>query len=74
MSCDIGVIGMGVMGQNLALNFASKGFTCGVFNRTVEKVDFLYLNRLIYAKKELMMKDVVQILKDIMMYFCVLFS
>lgn len=30
---DIGLIGLGVMGENLALNFESKGFTVSVFNR-----------------------------------------
>jgi len=29
-----GIIGMAVMGQNLALNVESKGFPCAVFNRT----------------------------------------
>jgi 6-phosphogluconate dehydrogenase len=36
---DIGLIGLAVMGENLALNMESKGFTVAVFNRTVEKVD-----------------------------------
>ena len=31
---DFGVIGMAVMGQNLALNVAGKGFTVAVYNRT----------------------------------------
>lgn len=30
---DIGLIGLAVMGENLALNFESKGFTVTVFNR-----------------------------------------
>ena len=30
---DIGLIGLAVMGENLALNFESKGFTVSVFNR-----------------------------------------
>src|SRR5438067_3170833 len=34
--CDIGLIGLGVMGENLALNMGSKGFTVAVFNRTWE--------------------------------------
>lgn len=38
MSSEIGVIGLSVMGQNLALNIASKGFPCAVFNRTTAKV------------------------------------
>lgn len=36
---DIGLIGLAVMGQNLALNIADHGFTIAVFNRTTEKVD-----------------------------------
>ena len=38
-SCDIGLIGLAVMGENLILNMESHGFTVGVFNRTVSKVD-----------------------------------
>jgi 6-phosphogluconate dehydrogenase len=39
---DIGVIGLAVMGENLILNMASKGFTVSAFNRTVSKVtDFV---------------------------------
>ena len=33
---DIGLIGLGVMGANLALNIAEKGFAVAVFNRTAE--------------------------------------
>ena len=36
---DIGLIGLAVMGENLILNLASKGFTVAVFNRTTSKVD-----------------------------------
>ena len=32
---DIGLIGLGVMGQNLALNLADKGWKVVVWNRTV---------------------------------------
>lgn len=35
--CAIGIIGMAVMGQNLALNIARKGFRVAVFNRTQER-------------------------------------
>jgi len=35
---DIGLIGLAVMGENLALNMESKGFTVAVFNRTLERV------------------------------------
>ena len=34
---DIGLWGLAVMGQNLALNMESRGFTVAVFNRTTEK-------------------------------------
>lgn len=37
--CDIGLIGLAVMGENLALNIESRGFSVAVFNRTVGKVD-----------------------------------
>ena len=37
MGANIGVIGMAVMGQNLALNIESRGNTVAVFNRTAEK-------------------------------------
>lgn len=36
---DIGVIGMAVMGQNLAMNMANHGFTVAVYNRTTAKTD-----------------------------------
>jgi len=35
---DIGIIGLAVMGENLAMNMESKGFTVAVYNRTVQKV------------------------------------
>jgi len=37
--CDIGLIGLAVMGENLALNIESRGFSIAVFNRTTSKVD-----------------------------------
>ena len=36
-ACDIGLVGLGVMGGNFALNMADKGFRVGVYNRTEEK-------------------------------------
>jgi 6-phosphogluconate dehydrogenase len=33
-NCDIGLIGLAVMGENLVLNMESKGFNVAVFNRT----------------------------------------
>ena len=43
--CDIGLIGLAVMGENLALNIESRGFHIAVFNRTVSKVDELLAGR-----------------------------
>ena len=37
--CDIGLIGLAVMGRNLVLNMADHGFQVAVFNRTIRKVD-----------------------------------
>ena len=36
---QIGLVGLAVMGENMALNIADKGFPIAVFNRTVSKVD-----------------------------------
>ena len=35
--CDFGVIGLGVMGQNLALNVADHGFRVAVWNRKSDR-------------------------------------
>jgi len=39
MSCDIGLYGLAVMGQNFALNMAEHGFKVSVCNRSPAKVD-----------------------------------
>lgn len=39
MSQEIGVIGLGVMGKNLAFNIESKGFSVSVYNRSYEKTE-----------------------------------
>jgi len=39
MASKFGLIGLAVMGENLVLNIASKGFSISVFNRTTSKVD-----------------------------------
>jgi 6-phosphogluconate dehydrogenase len=39
---DIGLIGLGVMGANLALNIADNGYRVAVFNRTVAKTREFY--------------------------------
>eukprot|EP00834_Sanchytrium_tribonematis_P005131 NODE_291_length_10603_cov_1.029703.p2 type:complete len:479 gc:universal NODE_291_length_10603_cov_1.029703:1736-3172(+) len=38
MSCDLGLYGLAVMGQNLILNFNDHGYKVCAFNRTVSKV------------------------------------
>jgi 6-phosphogluconate dehydrogenase len=42
---DIGLIGLAVMGENLALNIESRGYTIAVFNRTTSVVDDLINGR-----------------------------
>ncbi len=42
---DIGLIGLAVMGENLVMNMASKGFAVAVYNRTTEKVDHFLAGR-----------------------------
>jgi 6-phosphogluconate dehydrogenase len=39
MSCDVGLYGLAVMGQNFALNMAEHGFKVCVGNRSESKVD-----------------------------------
>jgi len=43
-SCDIGLMGLAVMGQNLVLNMNDHGYKVAVFNRTVSKVDEFLAN------------------------------
>jgi len=43
--CDIGLIGLAVMGENLVLNMESKGFTVAVFNRTAAVTEKFAANR-----------------------------
>jgi 6-phosphogluconate dehydrogenase len=38
-NCDFGLIGLAVMGENLALNIESRGYRVCVFNRTTSVVD-----------------------------------
>ncbi len=40
-NCDFGLIGLAVMGENLALNIESRGYKVCVFNRTTSVVDKL---------------------------------
>lgn len=39
MKYTIGLVGLAVMGENLVLNMAHKGFSVAVYNRTISKVD-----------------------------------
>lgn len=43
-TCDIGLIGLAVMGQNLVLNMNDHGYKVAVFNRTTSKVDDFLAN------------------------------
>ena len=43
--CDFGLIGLAVMGENLALNVESRGYSIAVYNRTTSKVDELINGR-----------------------------
>jgi 6-phosphogluconate dehydrogenase len=45
MPADFGLIGLAVMGENLALNIESRGYRVAVFNRTTSKVDELLAGR-----------------------------
>src|SRR6186713_1660132 len=36
---EVGIVGLAVMGENLALNIAEKGFSISVYNRSTDKVD-----------------------------------
>ncbi len=47
---DIGIIGLAVMGENLALNMESKGFRVSVFNRTVPGVEEGVVDRFINGR------------------------
>ena len=38
-AADIGLVGLAVMGQNLAMNMAEKGYRVAVYNRTTERTD-----------------------------------
>ncbi len=42
---DIGLIGLAVMGQNLVLNMADKGFSVAVYNRSADKTNSFIDNR-----------------------------
>lgn len=51
MKQDIGVIGMGIMGRNLALNIENKGYNVAIYNRSQDKIDAIITG---YSNKNLM--------------------
>ena len=57
---DIGLIGLAVMGENLALNMADKGWHVSVYNRTVPGVEEGVVERFTVPRERL--------LKDILKY------
>jgi 6-phosphogluconate dehydrogenase len=42
MLADIGIFGLGTMGENICLNLIEKGFSVTVYNRTEEKTRAFY--------------------------------
>ena len=44
-TCDLGLIGLAVMGENLVLNMESKGFSVAVFNRTTSVTEKFAVGR-----------------------------
>ncbi len=47
---DIGMIGLAVMGENLALNMESKGFKVAVYNRTVKGIEEGVVDRFVNGR------------------------
>jgi hypothetical protein len=47
--CHARIAQLGVMGQNLALNIASKGFDIAVFNRSYVRTEVAYPTRKLHA-------------------------
>ena len=47
---DIGLIGLAVMGENLALNMADKGWRVSVYNRTVPGIEEGVVERFINGR------------------------
>lgn len=42
----IGIIGMGIMGRNLALNFEGRGYSVSIYNRSKDKMDAFIVNNI----------------------------
>lgn len=62
--CDFGLIGLAVMGENLALNVESRGYRVAVFNRTIDKVDELMAGRA-KGKKFVGCHSVIELVKNL---------
>ncbi len=62
--CDFGLIGLAVMGENLALNVESRGYSVAVFNRTTEKVDE-FINGRAKGKKVVGCHSVEELVKNL---------
>lgn len=64
----IGVFGMGVMGQNLALNIASKNFKVSCYNRE-DEFSLRLFEALEIAKRDISNgDDVLRVFKDLQMF------
>lgn len=67
--CDIGICGLGIMGQNLALNFERNGFAVSIYNRIEadeEKMVDTFISNRCCGKKVVLarnMKDFINIIK-----------
>ena len=62
--CDIGLIGLAVMGENLALNIESRGYRVAVFNRTTSVVD-AFINGRAKGKKFVGCHTVEELVKNL---------
>lgn len=61
---NIGLIGLGVMGSNLALNIANHGYSISVYNRSSEKTD-LFISNNIKNKNLFSFYDIKKFIKSI---------
>ncbi|UJQ95349.1 NADP-dependent phosphogluconate dehydrogenase [Mariluticola halotolerans] len=64
-TADIGLIGLAVMGSNLALNIAEKGHTIAVTNRTASKIDDFIANAGDLADRIIGKADLVEFIQTI---------
>lgn len=62
---NFGVVGMAVMGKNLALNVESRGYTVAIYNRTTSKTEEVYKEHqdknLVFTKH---LKNLSEVLKN----------